>query len=163
MRIGLAALLIALACPVSAQTGTVTRVTDGDTLWVRLDGSGGAPVALRRPIKVRLQGIDAPERCQAWGPEAKAALESRVLHRQVRLHVRAADTYHRSIAIVELDGDDVGAWMVGRGHAWSARFRRSPGAYAAQERAAREARRGLFRDSAAIEPREFRKSHGSCQ
>ena len=162
MRIGLAALLIAFVMSASAQIGTVTRVTDGDTLWVRLDGPGGTPLNVRKPIKVRLQGIDAPERCQAWGPEAKAALESRVLHRRVRLQVRASDTYHRSIAIVELDGDDVGAWMVGRGHAWSARFRRSPGAYAVQERAAREARRGLFRDSAPIDPRAFRKSHGPC-
>jgi micrococcal nuclease len=144
-------------------SGTVTRVADGDTFWVRPDDTGSSAFAhSRKPLKVRLQGIDAPERCQAWGPESKAALESRILHRKVRLQVRSADDYRRSLATLELDGEDVGAWMVGRGHAWSARFHRSPGAYAAQERAARDARRGLFADKGAIEPRAFRKNHGAC-
>ena len=156
--------LLAFATSSAALSGLVTRVADGDTLWVRLEPSESrADPGGRRPLKIRLQGIDAPERCQAWGAQAKAALEGRVLHRKVRLKSSATDDYHRSIATLELDGEDIGAWMVGHGHAWSARFHRSAGPYAAQERAARSARRGLFADPGAVEPRLFRKVHGPCR
>ena len=145
-----------LLCSGAAQalSGVVTRVADGDTLWVRpADG---------KPIKVRLQGIDAPERCQPWGEQARAALAARVLHRQVAVRTRAYDDYRRAIAHVELNGEDVAAWMVREGHAWSYRYRRSLGPYAEQEQQARAARRGLFAQ-AAIEPRVFRKTHGPCE
>ena len=145
-----------LLCSGGAQAldGVVTRVTDGDTLWVRPVGG--------KPVKVRLQGIDAPERCQAWGEQARAALASRVLNRQVAVRTRAYDDYKRAIAHVELHGDDVAAWMVREGHAWSYRYRRSLGPYAEQEQQARAARRGLFAQPA-VEPRVFRKTHGPCE
>lgn len=151
---GLAQCGPAWCAPVQSLSGVVTRVTDGDTLWVR---PGDAA-----PVKVRLQGIDAPERCQAWGVEARQALAARVLHRQVEVHTRAYDDYHRAIGRLHLDGEDVAAWMVREGHAWSYRWRRSPGPYAAQETEARQARRGLFAAPEAVEPREFRKVHGPC-
>lgn len=144
-----------LACASAhALSGVVTHVTDGDTLWVRPEGGA--------PVKVRLQGIDAPERCQAWGPQAREALAARVLHRQVEVRTRAKDAYHRTIGTVALDGHDVAAWMVREGHAWSQRYRRSPGPYAAEEAEARRLLRGLFAAPAAIEPRQFRKAHGPC-
>lgn len=150
-----AALLLAvLTGPASAWTGTVTHVTDGDTVWVR---AGSA-----RPVSVRLQGIDAPERCQAGGPEATAALTARVLRREVDVDARAVDRYGRVVAVVTLRGDDLGAWLVEGGHAWSPGFRRAPGPYAAQERRARAAHRGLFASEAAIEPSRFRRDHGPC-
>ena len=136
-----------------ALSGVVIRVTDGDTLWVRPAGG--------KPVKVRLQGIDAPERCQPWGEQARAALASRVLHQQVNVRTRAHDDYQRAIALVTLHGDDVAAWLVREGHAWSYRYRRSLGPYAQQEQQARAARRGLFAQ-AAVEPRVFRKTHGPC-
>jgi micrococcal nuclease len=136
-----------------ALSGVVTHVTDGDTLWVRPEGGA--------PVKVRLQGIDAPERCQAWGPQARDALAARVLRRQVQVHTRAKDDYHRTIGTVELDGQDVAAWLVREGHAWSQRYRRSLGPYAGEEAEARRSQRGLFA-APAIEPRAFRKTHGPC-
>jgi len=157
----LVAMTLAL-CAASAQafSGVVTHVTDGDTLWVRPD----ARFASRhhKPVKVRLQGIDAPEICQAGGAQSKAALESRVLHRQVQVRTHARDSYRRALGTVRLGGDDVNAWMVEHGHAWSDRHRRSAGPYAALEQAARQARRGVFSERDAIEPRRFRASHGSC-
>ncbi len=148
------AVLGLVACgPAHALSGVVTHVTDGDTLWVRPQGHA--------PVKVRVQGIDAPERCQAWGPQAREALAARVLHRQVQVRTRAKDDYHRTIGTVELDGQDVAAWLVREGHAWSQRYRRSLGPYAAEEAEARQLHRGLFA-AAAIEPRDFRKAHGPC-
>ncbi len=149
------------APPTGVASGTVTLVIDGDTLWVRPDAGRGSST---RPRAVRLRDIDAPEICQPWGHEAKAALESRVLHRHVRLRGQATDDYARRVATLELvGGEDIGAWMVGQGHAWNSTYRQHPGAYAAQEHAARSARRGLFARGDAIEPRRFRKIHGSCR
>lgn len=138
-----------------ALSGEVVRVSDGDTIWVR-------PAAGGKPVKVRVQGIDAPERCQPWGAEAREALARRVLNRQVQVRTRAYDDYRRALGDVMLDGADVGRWMVREGHAWSYRYRRSPGPYPAEEAEARAAGRGLFADRAAIEPRHFRKAHGPC-
>ena len=148
-----------LAASVSATAGdfagTVTHVTDGDTLWVR-PASGGAP------RQIRLQGIDAPEICQAFGSQARDALAARVLRRQVEVRSRATDSYHRALAHVSLGDDDLGAWMVKRGYAWSYRFHNDPGPYARQQAHARKAGLGLWRGDAPVSPREFRKRHGSC-
>jgi micrococcal nuclease len=146
------------AAGASARTlqGVVTHVTDGDTLWLQADDASSPP------MKLRLQGIDAPERCQAWGAEASAALASRVLRRHVQVHTQAHDTYGRTIGRVTLAGEDIAAWMVLQGHAWSYRYRRSPGPYAAEEQQARAARRGLFADTKAVEPRTFRRVAGPC-
>ncbi len=141
-------------------SGTVTLVTDGDTLWIRPDTGHGNST---KPRAVRLRGIDAPEICQAWGQEAKAALESRVLHRHVTLRGHVTDAYSRRVATLEVAGEDIGGWMVSQGHAWNSTFRRHPGAYAAQQQLARNARRGLFAHGNAIEPRRFRTMHGSCR
>lgn len=156
----MAALLAALlpfAAGASTFAGVVTHVSDGDTLWVRPEGTSA------KPFKLRLQGIDAPERCQPWGAEATAALTRRVLHRQVRVHTRATDDYQRSLGNIRLGDEDISAWMVAQGHAWSYGRRRHGGPYAAQEEEARAARRGLFADaSGAIEPRLFRQRFGAC-
>jgi micrococcal nuclease len=154
-----------LACALSPSaasartlSGVVTHVTDGDTLWVRTSAQG-------QPRKVRMQGIDAPESCQAWGSQATAALASRVANQTVQLSHksgRAKDDYGRLLANVSVGGQDVGAWMVANGHAWSYHQRRSASPYAAEQTQAQSARRGLW-GAAAVEPRVFRKQHGSCK
>ena len=136
-------------------TGEVTYVTDGDTLWVRPER--GSP-----PRKLRLDGIDAPEICQAYGIDAKQVLARRLLHRQVTVSTRATDDYNRALVTVRLDGEDVGGWMVTQGYAWSYQYRQDDGPYAAEEKAARRRSKGLFADEGAERPRDFRKRHGSC-
>ena len=136
--------------------GEVTRVADGDSLWVR-PAAGGAPVALR------LQGVDAPEGCQAHGAAARTALTRRVLHQTVTVQTRTRDDFQRSVARVRHRGEDIGGWLVHEGHAWSMRYRRSPGPYAEQEAKARLARRGLWSEAQPLEPRQFRRQHGRCR
>ena len=153
-----AASLLALSLPVHAATfqGVVTHVTDGDSLWVRPVSGGAAH-------EVRLQDIDAPEICQPFGDQSRDALAARVLHRPVTVTSRARDSYQRVLARVSLGGEDVGGWMVGRGYAWSYGYRGKAGPYQAQEAQARRARLGLWRSGPAVEPRLFRKRHGSCK
>jgi endonuclease YncB( thermonuclease family) len=142
--------------PLEYLKGTVSYVTDGDTLWVRPD-EGGAP------RKIRIDGIDAPEICQAFGPRSRAALAQRVLHRTVALKVLRFDDYQRGLARVSLGREDVARWMVKEGNAWSYHYRRSAGPYAKEENLARSEHRGLFADPKALRPREFRVQHGSCE
>ena len=147
---------LASASPVLRhQSGVVTRVVDGDTVWVQTTPE-------RQTLKVRLSGIDAPEICQAGGVQARAALQQRVLGQQVTLAFQRHDDYGRVLATVALDGEDLGLWMVRNGHAWSYRYRRSAGPYAAEQAQAMQARRGLFESGSAENPRLFRKRHGSC-
>ncbi|HET8744222.1 MAG TPA: thermonuclease family protein [Ramlibacter sp.] len=156
-----ALLLAALLFAVPAQAGPsfrgeVTHVTDGDTLWVRPQ-QGGAPV------QIRLLDLDAPEGCQAHGPRAKQALRERVLHQRVQVRPQGLDDYGRQLARVRHRREDVGAWLVREGHAWSMTFRGKPGPYAPLEAQARRERRGLWARPGALDPRSFRQRHGRCE
>lgn len=133
----------------------VSRVFDGDTLWVK-------PLAGGRYRKLRLEGIDAPEICQNGGEASRDALAQRVLNQVVEVRVRAQDDYGRGVARIVHQGDDVAAWLVANGQAWSYRWRRSLGPFAAEESAARTRKRGVFKEPAPELPRDFRKRHGPC-
>lgn len=154
---GLAA-LCSMPTPAIAKTwaGQVIHVSDGDTLWVQPDLGGEAR-------KLRLAALDAPERCQLWGPQAWEALRNRLQGRHVQVLSARLDTYGRLLAQVWHEGQDVGAWMVSQGHAWSPTYRGLPGPYDALQRQAQWSRRGLFAHPLGLmAPREFRRWHGSC-
>ena len=136
-------------------SGTVSYVTDGDSLWVKPDAGGP-------PRKLRIDGIDAPEICQSGGLAARAVLAQHALHQRVEVTVRRLDDYGRGLAHIEREGHDLGAQMVGAGQAWSYRGRHDRGPYAAEEAIARQARRGLFAADWPERPRDFRKRNGSC-
>jgi micrococcal nuclease len=148
-------LLAASAAQARSFTGTVTYVTDGDTLWVR-------PARGHDKVEIRLLDLDAPERCQAFGPQAKEALRARLLHQTVQVRTRGSDVYGRQLGHLEHRGEDVGAWLVRNGYAWSSSFRRRAGPYAPLEEQARRERAGLWARADALEPRSFRKRFGRC-
>lgn len=141
---------------VSVQTGVVVHVVDGDTIWLRPAQPG------RKILKIRIEGIDAPEICQAGGAAARAALNYRLAGQRVTVAAHARDDYGRAVATVRWQGEDIGRWMVAMGHAWSYRYRGGAGPYAAEEARARAQGRGVFIASAAENPRQFRRRHGSC-
>jgi endonuclease YncB( thermonuclease family) len=146
------------AAKVQLYSGTVSWVADGDTIWLRTSTSSS-------PMKVRIQGIDAPESCQPGGSASRDALRRHILGRSVTLTVpksRSHDDYGRTLARVQLSGEDIGAWMVSNGHAWSYAYRNNPGPYAQEQARAVAARRGLFAQRGAENPRLFRQRHGSC-
>ncbi|HZY17230.1 MAG TPA: thermonuclease family protein [Ramlibacter sp.] len=154
----LAALLLPLAAaaaPARSYQATVTYVTDGDTVWVRRVQGG-------QRIQVRVQGIDAPEICQAWGQRARDALHRRLQGQRVTVSERGRDDYGRVVARLHLSGEDVGGWMVSQGLAWSPGYRRQPGPYDRLQAHARQAGRGLWSQHDALEPRRFRQRHGRC-
>lgn len=150
----------ALAAPPAkaAWSGVVTYVVDGDTVRVRPPGGG-------KPVSIRLEGIDAPEICQAFGSASRDALMRQVLGKRVQVYGKRHDDYGRLLAKLEVQGQDTGKWMVARGLAWSYRFRSSPGPYASQQRRAKGAGLGLFSPALGTQPvypAQFRRQHGSC-
>ena len=165
---GVALAILSYPDPAAARTqvrsGVVTRVIDGDTVWVKpTTRSPGAKAG--EILKVRIVGIDAPEICQPGGPQALAALRGHVLGQTVTLtspSSRSQDDYGRVLATIDKQGQDVGRWMVQRGQAWSYSYRSKPGPYAAEQAQARAAGTGLFAQRAPENPRNFRKRHGSC-
>lgn len=153
-----ALLLLLLAAGAHAATwrGTVSHVTDGDTLWVRPAGQGGDAV------EIRIVDIDAPEICQAFGPQAKKALAARLLYQPVLVRTRGFDDYGRRLAQLQHRNQDIGAWLVREGYAWSGVFHNRRGPYGSLEDEARRVHRGLWANPKAEEPRAFRQHHGSC-
>lgn len=133
----------------------VVTVSDGDTVWVTL-------VPSERRMKLRMQGIDAPERCQPGGEASTLALRELLLNQTVEVEVRGQDDYQRGLARIRFQGKDVAAFMVSQGHAWSYRFKSDPGPYVREEQAARQARRGVFAQARPERPYDFRRRHGPC-
>ena len=149
--------MLAVLCGVSAHAwpGKVTHVSDGDTVWVQALQGG-------QVFKVRLQGLDAPEICQAWGPQSRDTLHAALHDQMVDVQGQYHDSYGRLLAQVSRQGNDVGAWMVSHGHAWSYSYRGHPGAYDAEQATAQSQQLGLFADARAVQPRWFRKRFGPC-
>jgi micrococcal nuclease len=135
--------------------GTVSRVVDGDTFWLRVPDSAD-------PVIVRFEGIDAPEACQPHGAQATAALTEKLLNRQVTVKQVARDEHGRVIGKVTDGSIDVADRLVRDGHAWSTRYKFDRGPYISEERMALALKRGLHADGTAIQPRDFRQRNGPC-
>lgn len=116
-------------------TGRVVGVADGDTLTVLV----GA-----RQVRVRLWGIDAPERGQPWSSRSRDALAARAMHRDALVGTRGTDGYGRTLARVAVDGVDLGEAQVRDGMAWVYRRYTKDRPMIAIEDEARAARRGLW-------------------
>ena len=134
--------------------GVVSKVTDGDSLWLTPAG--------KPPMEVRLRDIDAPERCQPWGHEARAALAELALNKVATLQTSGRDSYGRTLGVLMIDDINVGKFLVENGHAWSTRSRWDQGPLVKQEKMARALSRGLHGTPGAVQPVEFRRTHGQC-
>lgn len=132
--------------------GRVVRVVDGDTFTISRDGG-----RKDRYEKVRILGIDAPERSQAWGPEAGRRLSQLIHSQRVKLEITGYDRYGRIVAKVWCGGSDVGLEMIRSGLAWHYRQYYESDEYAAAEVEARSRRAGLWREENPVEPRQYRK------
>jgi endonuclease YncB( thermonuclease family) len=130
--------------------GRVVTVHDGDTVTVLAAG-------VER--RVRLVGIDAPERGQPYGNVARRGLAERVGGRAVTVLERGTDGYGRTLGRVVVDGDDANAAQVRDGHAWVFRRFENDAALIALEAEAKAARRGLWRDPEPIPPWVWRDRH----
>jgi len=135
-------------------SGPVVAVLDGDTLLVGREG--------RRPVKVRLAGIDAPEKAQPYGIESRDALARQVLKQEVEVTVLATDKYGRWVGRITLAGRDVCQEQVRLGMAWEYSYFRRDAVLAALQHEARQSRRGLWARPNPQPPWQWRKVHGGA-
>src|SRR5690606_22767936 len=129
--------------------GTVVSIADGDTLTV-LDQS-------KRQHKIRLDGIDAPERKQPFGTRSRQSLAELCFQKSATVEAKGRDRYGRTIGIIRCAGVDANREQIRRGMAWVF-DRYVPGEsplYRIQAEA-REAKRGLWVDAEPIAPWEWR-------
>lgn len=137
-------------------SGLVVSVADGDTVTV-LDGAN-------RQHKVRLAGIDAPEKAQAFGKVSRQNLAQLVFKKQVTIEFEKLDRYRREVGKILVAGRDINLQQIEAGLAWHYKKYQSeqPPAdrptYSAAESSAATERRGLWRDPSPTPPWEFRKS-----
>lgn len=128
----------------------VVGVSDGDTIRILKDG---------KEVRVRLAGIDCPEKKQAFGTQAKNFTSEKAFGKHVKLNiVQASDRYGRIVADVILpDGSNLSLELVKAGLAWHYKhFSKSKNLEDA-ENEARENKRGLWIDPDPVPPWEYRK------
>lgn len=148
--------LVTFTDPVTADTlqGRVVGVADGDTVTV-LDSTN-------TQTKIRLMGIDAPEKKQPFGQRSKASLSDLIYDKQVTVEYNKTDRYGRTIGKILLDGLDVNLQQIKNGLAWHYKKyeREQPvvdrDLYADAEREAMDKGLGLWHDATPIPPWEWR-------
>jgi len=134
--------------------GKVVGVADGDTVTV-LDSA-------KVQYKIRLTGIDAPEKAQPYGQVSKKSLSDLVFNKDVEISWEKRDRYQRILGKVLLDKQDICLEQVKRGMAWHYKqYQRDQSqedrtSYDLAEKKAREAKIGLWADDAPVEPSKFR-------
>lgn len=128
--------------------GKVVGVTDGDTITVYLGKD--------EPVKVRLEGIDAPESKQDLGSASKKHLSELVFGKDVMVQVTGKDKYKRTLGFVFVDGQNVNKTMISDGLAWHYKQYNSDSALDNAEKAARASRLGIWSMPNQIPPWDFR-------
>lgn len=148
-------------CNAEDFTGFVSKVLDGDTIKVIPDTLvTGVKVYKDGSVSVRLRGIDAPEKSQPYGLEAKDYLIKLVLRKKIRVVVKDIDRYGRIDGYVYVGSLNVNLEMVKAGYAWAyEKYLDRPYAseFYSAERDARMARKGLWQQSNPLPPWEYRK------
>jgi endonuclease YncB( thermonuclease family) len=131
-------------------TGSVVSVIDGDTIEVLHND---------KAERIRLSGIDCPEKGQAYGKRAKQAASDLVFGKEVTIRTHGHDKYTRTIGDVLLpDGMNLNQELVKQGWCWWYR-KYAPGDTVLEglETEAREGRKGLWADPQPVPPWEWRK------
>ena len=161
MRLTILILLCLTHAALSAATltGRTVRVTDGDTIFILSEGNVQQ--------KIRLQGIDAPARGQAYGTKSKEHLSDLVAGRLVVVEYEKRDRYGRIVGQVLFGNEDGCLEKISAGYAWhykkyqNAQTETDRQLYSEAEIEARDAKRGLSQDPHAIAPWEYRVAERS--
>lgn len=126
-------------------SGSVTSVQDGDTIEILRN---------TRPERIRLYGIDCPEKGQAYGNRAKQEISALVFGKEVTLQTYGKDKYKRILADVLLPGGtNVNHELVKEGWCWwYQKYAQEDAELQQLEQDARDAKRGLWADPQPVPP-----------
>jgi micrococcal nuclease len=140
-------------------TGKVVSIADGDTITIL--------TAEKKQVKIRLNGIDAPERGQPFGTKSKEMLSHIIGKSDVRVETHGEDRYGRTIGDVLVRTPNSAAsdpeanlnfMMVANGYAWHyVRYAPDNKKLADAEKHARELKLGLWADASPVAPWDWRK------
>ncbi|QMU27232.1 thermonuclease family protein [Adhaeribacter radiodurans] len=135
----------------SSATGyKVIAIKDGDTIELLKDG---------KPVRVRLLGVDAPEKNQDYGTIARQFTSDLCFGKMVNLVVDGNDRYGRTVGTIILpDGRTLNNELVRNGYAWHYKAYSRDKTLAQLEIEARQNHRGLWEKRNPVAPWEFRKS-----
>ncbi|WP_169975880.1 thermonuclease family protein [Campylobacter sp. RM16191] len=141
-------LILILVSPTLALAlgGKVVKVSDGDTITILQD---------KQQIKVRLYGIDAPEKKQAYGEKSRKFLANLIAGQIVEVKEKGKDKYKRVLGVVYYNGQDINAKMVSSGYAWA--FVKYSKDYVKHQEYAVSKKFGLWADKEPAPPWEWRK------
>jgi endonuclease YncB( thermonuclease family) len=148
--------LLAASAQAAQWRGKVVAIADGDTLTL-LDEA-------RKQHRIRLDGIDAPERAQPFGQRARQSLAALAHGREAVADCPKTDRYGRAVCRVFVDGVDVGLEQVRRGLAWhylKYAHEQGPQAradYARAEGQARSGRAGIWSTRDPTPPWDWRRA-----
>ena len=149
LKILLLLVLTSASIDVDMLTGEVVGVTDGDTITVLVDEAS---------YKVRLDGIDCPEKKQPFGTVARKFTSEKCFGETVVVLVRGRDRYGRILGEVILpDGGSLNEELLKAGYAWWFYKYSRRKTLRDLERSARAARRGLWSDAQPQPPWDYRK------
>ena len=131
------------------------KVSDGDTLNVQKVENGKFTGEV---IKIRMFGIDAPEKLQDYGSESKQALEKMVNGKTLEIEEKNRDRYGRTVAVVYVNGKNVNEEMVKAGNAWwYQEYDKNDTRMQAYQENAKKNKLGLFGKRGYIEPWNYRR------
>ena len=131
--------------------GKVIRVLDGDTIEVLQD---------KKPVRIRLANIDAPEKKQAFGRWSANQLKALLAAQPVTVTYTQTDRYGRIIGhVFTTNGTDASRFMVQSGAAWVYERYNADESLPALQREAQEQKRGLWADANPVPPWEWRYKH----
>ena len=102
-------LFLVLPCPAWAWSGKVIGVADGDTITVLRD---------KHPEKIRLYGIDCPDKRQPFGNRAKQLTSELVFGKLVEVEPVATDRYGRTVAFVQVENVLLNEELIKEGLGW---------------------------------------------
>jgi micrococcal nuclease len=139
---------IPASCREEAITGKAVRISDGDT-FVLLTGNN-------IQVKIRLYGVDAPEKSQDFGNVSKEYLGKLLQNKDIVVISKGKDKYGRVIGLVSVGSVNVNEEMLKAGLVWHFKKYDSNPAWTSLEQKARAQRIGLWIQPNAIPPWEFR-------
>ncbi|MGK2861766.1 MAG: thermonuclease family protein [Chitinophagaceae bacterium] len=141
--------------PISGQSGTVVKIIDGDTFDVLTRD--------KNIYRIRMYGIDCPERKQDFYKVAKDVLANYIFKKEIKIISKGRDRNKRIIAIVYYDDKDINLAMIRNGYAWHYKKYSTDLAYAAAEKKARLEKKGLWQTRNPTAPWEFRNKKKNPQ
>ena len=131
------------------------KVSDGDTMNVQKVENGKF---VGEVVKIRMFGIDAPEKTQDYGSESKQALEKLVSGKTLEIEEKNRDRYGRTVAVVYVDGKNVNEEMVKNGNAWwYQEYDKNDTRMQTYQENAKKNKLGLFGKRGYVEPWNYRK------